>query len=390
MKAGLFEFALCSMAGRRSKFIFVFIILTLLLFVCFSVFFVTASLRAESSYGFSTVPDITVKTNKGGRNELISTSKVDDILMIPGVEYANPAYFGLYSFEYLKANLTVVGIDPFAEQYAGDFDNAVRTNKDIMKHEQWMIVGGKLAETLKAIYNKESFSFALADGNYLELPVVGTFAPQSQIMSSSTIITDIESARQILSIPNGKAVQISVYVSNQDETDTIAQKIAVMFPDTAVTTKEFSSAAVSNMFDFSSGIFLLVFSLCLFTFFIIVFDRASGLNMEERRETAVLKAVGYTPSDIIKVKFYETLITTVSAFVTALVLAMLYVYAFQAPLLKPIFTGYSYLRPEFILPFVLPAKEIILTFMTIIPVYAAAAVIPAWRASVTDAQESLR
>lgn len=390
MKAGLFEFALCSMSGRRSKFIFVYIILTLLMLLCFSVFFITASLRAESSYGSEAVPDISVTMNRGGRNELISTSRVDDIILIPGVQYAEPAYFGLYRFDYLKANLTVVGIDPFAQQYAQSFEKAVKRHKNILTQERWMITGNKLADTLKAIYNRDAFSFAKPDGTYLELPVAGTFSPQSQLMSASTVLTDVESAKEILGIPDGKAVQISVYVGNPEETDTIAQKLSVMFPDTEVTTKAVKQASVSNLFDFSSGIFMLVFSVSLFTFFIIVFDRAAGLNMEERREIAVLKAVGYTPSDIIKVRFYETLITAISSFITALPLALFYVYCVQAPLLKSIFIGYSYMRPDFVLPFVFPVKEIALTFMATVPVYAAAVIIPAWRASVTDAQESLR
>ncbi|MGE4266249.1 MAG: ABC transporter permease [Deferribacterales bacterium] len=390
MKAGLFEFALCSMAGRRSKFIFVYIILTLLMMLCFSVFFVTASLHAESSYGADALPDISVTMNKGGRNELINTSRIEDIILIPGVKYAEPAYFGLYRFDYLKANLTVVGIDPFAEQYSEAFEKAVEQNKNILSHDRWMITGQKLAETISAIYNKEAFSFGLPDGSYLELPVVGTFAPQSQLMSASAVLTDIESAKEILGIPDGKAVQISVYTGNPKETDTIAQKISVMFPDTKVETKEIKQAAASNLFDFASGIFMLVFAVSLFTFFIIVFDRASGLNMEERKEIAVLKAVGYTPSNIISVRFYETLITAASAFITALPVAMFYVYGLQAPLLKSIFIGFSYMRPDFILPFVFPVKEIALTFMVTVPVYAASIIIPAWRASVTDAQESLR
>lgn len=390
MKAGLFEFALCSMSGRRSKFIFVYIILTLLMLLCFSVFFVTASLRAESSYGSDSVPDITVTMNKGGRNELINISRADEIILIPGVAYAEPAYFGLYAFDYLKANLTIVGIDPFAQQYSRAFEKAVRQHGNILTQERWMITGEKLADNLKAIYNKDAFSFAKPDGTYLELPIEGTFAPQSRLMSASTVITDIESAKEILGIPDGKAVQISVYVGNPEETDNISQKLSTLFPDTEITTKAVQQAAVSNLFDFRSGIFMLVFAVSLFTFFIIVFDRASGLNMEERREIAVLKAVGYTPSDIIRVRFYETLITAVSAFATALPLALLYVYGAQAPFMKPLFTGYSYMRPDFILPFVLPAKEIALTFMATVPVYAAAVIIPAWRASVTDAQESLR
>lgn len=390
MKAGLFEFALCSMAGRRSKFIFVYIILTLLMLLCFSVFFVTASLRAESSYGADSVPDISITMDKGGRNELISTALIEDIILIPGVQYAEPAYFGLYRFDYLKANLTIVGIDPFAEQFSESLAKAVVQNKNIMAQERWMITGAKLSGTLQAIYNKEAFSFEKPDGTYLELPIAGTFAPQSQLMSASTVLTDVESAKEILAIPDGKAVQLSVYVSNPEEIDTIAQKLAVMFPATAVTTKTVRQSATSNLFDFSSGIFMLVFAVSLFTFFIIVFDRASGLNMEERREIAVLKAVGYTPSDIITVRFYETFITAAAAFLTALPLAMLYVYGLQAPLLKSIFIGYSYMRPDFILPFVFPVKETALTFMATVPVYAAAVIIPAWRASVTDAQESLR
>ncbi|WP_277655951.1 ABC transporter permease [Seleniivibrio woodruffii] len=387
MKAGLFELALSSLSGRRSKSVFVFLILTLLIFICSSVFFITASLRTESGYSADAAADITVRTDRGGRTELIKESYAEEILLIPGVEYAAPMYTGLYHFEYLKSNLTIVGIDPFAEQYSEDFSKAV---SKLPSTPNWMVTGEKLAETLKAMYNKQSFSFALPNGEYLELPVAGTFKPASQMMSSSAVLTDIDSAGQILGIPEGRASYIAVYTGNPDETDNIAQKIAGMYPDTRVTTKKQRLAAEGNLFDFRSGVFMLIFSVSLFTFFIIVFDRASGLTAEERRETAILKAVGYAPSDIITVRLYEALIISVSAILTAVSLAMLYVYGMQAPLLKSVFTGYSYLRPEFALPFVFPAREMALTCLTVIPVYAAAVIIPAWRASVTDAHESLR
>ena len=52
----------------------------------------------------------------------------------------------------------------------------------------------------------------------------------------------------------------------------------------------------------------------LLAFVILAWDKASGLSVEEKRETGILKAVGWETSDVILLKFWEGLAISLSSF----------------------------------------------------------------------------
>ena len=122
-------------------------------------------------------------------------------------------------------------------------------------------------------------------------------------------------------------------------------------------TKDDLKISYQNIFNYKSGLFLALFVISLFTFFIIIYDKLSGLSSEEKREVGVLKAIGWRVEDVLKAKFYEGFIVSFFAYLLGLLLSFAFVYIFQAPLLKNIFIGYSELKPAFELPFVLDIQR---------------------------------
>ncbi|WP_456449552.1 ABC transporter permease, partial [Hydrogenimonas sp.] len=138
------------------------------------------------------------------------------------------------------------------------------------------------------------------------------------------------------------------------------------------------------------GIFLALFIIAIFTFFIIIYDKASGLSSEEKREIGILKALGWKIGDILKVKLFEALVISLGAYLLAVTLAVGYVFGLNAPLMRDLFMGYSVLKPPFELPFTLDAGTLALIFFTTVPVYIAATLIPSWKAATLEADEVIR
>ena len=386
----MFELSLCFVRERYGKYLFIFIIFTLLVAMCASVFFITGSLRQEAAYTVDSLPDITVTKMTAGRPQFIKRSAADSLLEIAGVSSATPRVWGDYRYDYLNTNLRIIGVDPFAVETAKDIQKAADKYSDTLLSGGSMITGKKLADTLYAIYNHKQFSFQTPEGDYVTLNVAGTFKSQTSLMSASAVLTDNDSAAKILGIDDRLATDIAVYTPNPDETDTIAEKIKQLMPDVQVTTRKSVKAYYQNLYDFKTGTFLLIFSVALLTFIMIAADRFSGTGGQEKREIAVLKALGYTVPDILRLKIYEAFSVALLAFVTGIMAALFYVYFLHAPLLSGLFTGYAYLRPELDLPFRFSVYEITLLFLTTVPVYTAAVVIPAWKSAVADAGESLR
>ena len=204
------------------------------------------------------------------------------------------------------------------------------------------------------------------------------------------IILSKDDAREIFEMDENKATDIVVKVANPVEIPTIVQKIKLLHPDTRIITNEDLKVSYQNIFDYKSGVFLAIFIISLFTFFMIIYDKLSGLSSDEKKEIGILKAIGWTVDDILKEKFYESFIISFIAYLLGIIIAFGFVYLFQAPLLRDIFEGYSQLKTTFELPFVFDFQTLFLVFLLSVPIYVAATIIPSWRTATLETDEVIR
>ncbi len=179
-------------------------------------------------------------------------------------------------------------------------------------------------------------------------------------------------------------------LKNYEEIPTIVTKIQNMYPNTRIITKDDLKVSYQSIFDYKSGVFLSIFIICLFTFFMIIYDKTSGVTSQEKKEIAILKAIGWQVEDILKSKFYESFTISFISYTLGVLFAFTFVYIFQAPLLRDIFVGYSELKTTFELPFILDIQTLFLIFFLTIPIYIAAIIIPSWRIATLDSDEVLK
>lgn len=383
----LLEYAIGSLLREKSKNIFIVIILTFLTFLLTAVFFITSSIRYELNQTVDALPEIIVAQTQGGKHYDIDVAKVDDIINIAGVISAIPRVWGYYYFKNAGVNFSIVGIDEFEEPYKKSLASAT---KDFELLENGMLIGKGVRETLTKNYYKEYFNFILSDGSIKKLDILGEFDADTQLESNDMIVMSKDNIRQIFNMDENKATDIVVNVSNVDEVQTVASKIQLLFPNTRIITKNDLKISYQNIFDYKGGVFLALFIISLFTFFIIVYDKASGLSSEQTREIGVLKAVGFKIDDILKEKFYEGMIISLFSYIFGVTLAFAFVYIFNAPILQDIFTGYSELKTSFNLPFILDIQTLVIVFFLSVPIYILATIIPSWRVATMDAEEVMR
>ena len=383
-------FALQSLLRRKAKNIFIFIVFTFMIFILSCVFIVSNALKNEMFVTLKSLPDITIQRIVAGRQTLIDVNRCEKISKIFGVKEVMPRVWGYYYLPSLGVNFSVVGVESFAKQYNESLNDIVDKYSDKLISGDNMVVGIGVLKMLKKLFFNNYLFFLKPDGNLKKVKVVGAFKAQTALQSNDIILTDNELAREIFGIDENKAVDIVVKVANPKEITTIANKINLMFPDTRVITKDDLKSSYTNVFNYKSGIFLSLFIVSFFTFFVIIYDKISALNSEEKREVGILKAVGWKIDDILKVKFLEATIISVLAYLVAVILALWYVFGLNAPIIRDLFAGYSVLKPPFELPFVLDTGVLALIFFTTIPIYIAANIIPAWKIATLDADEVIR
>ena len=388
----LIEYAINSLLRQKYKNFFITFVFILLTFILTSIFFITNSIKHELNSTVDALPQITIQKIKAGRHYDIDISVVDDILEISGVTDAIARVWGYYYFENVGANFTVVGIDQYENQYKNSFEKIVKKyDLDEAKENASMIVGVGVEKAMnKGYYLQNYFNFIKPDGSFKRMDIAGVFDADTQLESNDVIVMSKENIREIFDIDEQRATDIVIKVANPQEIDMIVAKIKLLYPDTRIMTNQDLKISYQNIFDYKSGIFLALFIVSLFTFFIIIYDKSSGLTSEEKREIGILKALGWTVDDVLKEKFYESFIISFIAYLIGVLLAFGFVYLLQAPLLRDIFVGYSQLKTTFELPFVFDFQTLFLVFFLSVPIYIASTIIPSWKIATLETDEAIR
>jgi len=387
----LIEYAVNSIITRGHKTLFILIIFTTLIFILTSIFSISNSIKYELESTVDALPEITIQKLKAGRHHDIDASIVDEIIQIAGIKEAYPRVWGYYYFENAGLNFSIVGIDEFENQYNKSLDDIVqKTDFGTLESNSSMIVGIGVKKILSQNYYKDYFNFIKHDGEIKKVNIAGVFESSTQLESNDIMLLPRSIALEIFGMEEDKATDIVVKVANPKEIPTIAAKIKLLYPDTRIVTKEDLKVSYQNIYDYKSGIFLSLFIVSIFTFFIIIYDKVSGLSSEEKREIGILKAIGWTIDDVLKEKFYESFIISFFAYLTGVLVSLIYVYVFQAPILSDIFVGYSGLKTTFELPFILDFQTLFLVFFLSVPIYIAATIIPSWKSATLETDEVIR
>ena len=387
----LVEYAINSILRQKYKSLFIVVVFTFLTFLLSSIFFITNSIKYELNSTRKALPQIIVQKQIAGKNYDIDINRVDKILNIAGVEDAISRVWGYYYFDNARVNFTLVGVNQFENQYKNSLQKIVdKTDFDKDENTPIMVVGKGVKKVLSQNYYKEYLNFIKPNGKLLKVSIYGVFDADTKLESNDMIVMSEDTLREIFEMPSDKATDIVVKVSNPKEVQTVAIKIKQLYPDSRVITNDDLKVSYENIFDYKGGVFLALFIVSLFTFFMIVYDKASGLSGEQKKEIGILKAIGWSVDDVLKVKFYEGFIISFFAYINGVILSLVFVYILQAPLLRDIFVGYRGLKPAFELPFILDIQTLSLVFFLSVPIYISATIIPSWRVATLETDEVIR
>ncbi|HSA97315.1 MAG TPA: FtsX-like permease family protein [Acidobacteriota bacterium] len=359
------DFTLSSLARRKGKNLALLAVYALLVFLVASVLFATSAIRKEAAALLREAPEMVVQRTVAGRQDPIPLSYLDQIRSIAGVISADGRLWGYYYDPVVGANYTLL------------------VPREDAPEAGTVTIGPGVARVRMAAPG-DLLEFKRTSGGFVELAVGGILAARSELVASDLVLVAAEDFQTIFGPPDGLVTDLVVRVANPRELPTIALKIAERLPDTRIILRDEMLRTYDAVFSWRGGLLALILLGVILAFVIISWDKASGLSPEERREIGILKAVGWETSDIILMKFWEGAVVSLSAFLLGVLLAYAHVFFFSAGLFAPVLKGWSVLYPRFrLVPFIDASQLIALFFLTVVP-YAAATVIPSWRASVTD------
>jgi len=390
----IIDYSLQSLLRRKSKNILILIIFILLVFSVSAILFITGSLTREMMVTSNSLPDITVQRILGGRQANILASYIPEIEEIPGVEAVDSRVWGYFYLASLQANFTIFGMDLTLledDEYQKivnwkNVPDGGENNPDFR-----MVIGQGVFELLKDIQMEKAYLFYQPSWEKpISFDIIGTFKTETELQSNDLMVLQTEGARQVLELPPDEFSDLVVYVPNPEEIENIALKIRRYFPELRTVTRAQIQNTYASVFGWKSAFVLSSLLVAIFAFLILIWDKASGLSPDEKREIGILKAIGWDTDVVLSVKFWEGFILSGIASLAGILLAYAYIYWLRAPGLREIFIGWSTIYPSFqLMPDVDPKFLLLIVTISVVP-YLAVTVFPAWKAAITDPDVIMR
>ena len=375
---------------QKGKHIGAVLISVIIIFLLSSVLFISSSLQSTLLGTLESQSDFTVSRVQAGKAINTPSDWLDKVLEINGVSQVSPRVYGRYFFAPREESFLVVGVDLFDEQSGKEFQSLVKglDLKSFLSTDS-MLVGEGVKAFLSEHYYKEHFSFKTPEGSFKKVKIHQTLPLQANLIANDMIIMPIELAREIFGLGEDEITDIAFNVPNDAEWDNIIGKLHLLFYDVRVVEKREIRKAYENLYNYKGGLFLILYLVAMVTFMLILYQRYSMVYSTERKEIGILRAVGWSIKDILKLKFYETTVVVLISFVLGVILAYLYVFIWDAPLLSQIFLGGANLpnHVEFVPVLEFGLLGSIFLFYAI-PFFAAV-LIPAWKIAVTPPKEAM-
>ena len=386
-----FNFLFLLLLKHKSKHIAIFIISILIVFLISSVLFISNSLKKEAFSTLENQSDFVIQKINSGKILDTPTSWIEDFSFINGVKNTQQRVYGQYYFMPENVYFTIVGIDLFEENTNKNLRELLKilNISDFLKNDS-MIIGNGIKKIFDKYHYFDSYDFKLSNNKLTTVKIFKDLPQEANLVANDLIIMDINLAKKILNINEENSTDIVLNVPNDLEKQNIKEQLILKHSNIRILQKESLKKEYENMFNYKGGIFLVLFIVVIFTFILILYQRYSMISSNDKKEIGILKAVGWSIKDIIKLKIIENFIVGFMAFIIGIIISYIFVFILNAHILKNIFIGFSNIQNDFILNPNIDFTIIVTLFLFFIIPFLSAILIPVWKISIIDANESMK
>ena len=387
MTRGLLSYATSAVWRRRGRAFGLGLGLALTVTLIAAILFVTESLRAEAVRADAALPDVVVQRLVGGRPTTMSLDDAGKLQGIDSVRAVRPRVWGYLFVPALQGNVTIVGV-PSSQAPLDVAHGSLARGRDLAPGAHEMVAGARLARDL-----------GLVTGDELQLPsaqrsppmrLVGTFSSAVELYTADVLLCDDDDARALLGLGPSEVTDFALELANPEEARVVAGTVLARMPQARVVEKKQLLRVYDLAYGRRSGLLLAASIPALVALFLLAWDRGSGIGPSERKEIAILKAVGFGTRDVLVVKMYESLLVATLGTAAGLLAAYAWVFWLGAAGLRGALVGWSVLYPDSPLTPEVDFAQLLAVATSVVAPYVGLSIVPAWRAAVVDPMESMR
>ena len=378
----ILDYGIASLLRRKLKNMGIFVVFSAVIFLLASFQLMTSALTRTADEILTSVPDITIQQMEAGRQVPMDADLVNRLGTFFGIRKKINRIWGYYFDESNGANYTVMGLDLGAIAPDSELGLALSEGRFPRSGERGKVVLGPAVQANLELGSRRSFSLFRPDLSMVSFERVGTFDVGTALVSDDLILMSMADARDLFGMAQGKVTDLMIRVGNAAEIDTIASRLSETLPGVRVLTRKQIRKTYNVVFDWRSGFGSVCLLTSLAAFVILAWDKASGLSQEEKREVGILKMLGWQTNDIMAIRFWESCVVSLIAFLVGYSLAWVHVAWYGGWLFRPVLLGWSVLKPSFSLLPVFSGTDLLLIFSFSVIPYLGATVVPAWRSAI--------
>ncbi len=385
------HFLALSIFGEKSRHIATVLLSILILFLLSSVLFISSSTQTTLKKAMQNEADLVVQRVVAGRIATVPIEWEREILDIRGVEKVTPRVWGRYFDKEKGKSFLIIGIDFLDESANRAFEkliDGIDLKSFLKKHN--MIVSTAVKRWMKRHFYNKNYNFISPKGDFIQMDIYATLPKDIDIFANDVIIMDIEDARRVFAIGEDRATDLILNIPNDSEKPYIQDKISSLHYDIRTISKKESLSAYDRLFNFKGGFFLSLFLIVLMTFVLILYQRYNQTYSTQKRQIGIYRALGWSIGDVLKLKLLESLSIVIGSYIIGVSLAYIFVYIYQAPLLKSIFFGNGNLDLEVVFVPVIDFSALSSIFLLYAIPFMASVLIPVWRIASSEPKEAMR
>jgi len=307
----MLQFIIRNIAVRKSRTFLTVLGITIGIGMIVTLVSVSEGLDAQSSKAFEQFERVTVTSDKFGGK--LPYSYVEDIEDIPGVTLANP------SVSYFPAKInekdllddltsgifvTVMGYEPdkLKRSPSYTYDDNIVTGRFLETGDQTgAVVGKSFAEAFDLHYRS---SFDIDDEKF---QVVGIYETGLSF-TESVVIVPLATAQTLAEIDSATVNSIGVDVEHKGDINKVAKRISYNMGGVDVTTPEEAKTQFGELESTLRNVTWVIASVAAIVGGIGVLNAMVMNVMERRREIGILKAVGWTKGEVLRVFLLESIL----------------------------------------------------------------------------------
>jgi len=315
-----FNFLFLLLIKHKSKHLAIFVISIFIVFLISSVLFIKNSLQKEIFSTLENQSDFIIQQTNGSKIVNTPISWIDDFSSINGVTNTQQRVYGQYYFLPENIYFTIVGVDLFEENTNKKLNELLKSlNISNFLENDSMIIGDGVKKIFDKYHYFDSYDFKLPNNDLKTIKIFNSLPKDLNLVANDLIIMDINLAKEILNIKENESTDIVLNVPNNLERQNVKEQLLLEHSNIRILQKDELKKGYENMFNYKGGIFLILFVVVLFTFILILYQRYSMISSTDKKEIGILKAVGWSIKDIIKLKIMENFIVGFMAYIIGVV-----------------------------------------------------------------------